>query len=76
MRGLRVQYFERLLFANETLAVATHRLPADDPDFECHGPASGFLFARTTSNPRSIAVLKSGPVSSLVTSTTTGLETA
>jgi AraC family transcriptional regulator len=50
MRGLRLRYFERLLFASDTLAVATHRLPADDPEFEGHGPASGFfiVFPRNT----------------------------
>jgi AraC family transcriptional regulator len=50
MRGLRLQYFERLLFANDTLAIATHRLPAGDPEFEGHGPASGFfvVFPRNT----------------------------
>lgn len=50
MRGLRLRYFERLLFAGETLAIATHRLPADDPDFASHGPTSGFfvVFPRNT----------------------------
>ena len=37
---LRVLPFERLLFASETLAVGTHRLPADDPRFESYGPTS------------------------------------
>jgi len=41
--ALRVLPFERLLFASETVAVGTHRLPADDPRFECYGPASAFL---------------------------------
>jgi AraC family transcriptional regulator len=40
---LRVLPFERLLFTSETLAVGTHRLPADDPRFESYGPASAFL---------------------------------
>jgi AraC family transcriptional regulator len=50
MRGLRVLPFERLLFANETLAVGSHRLPATDPRFECYGPTSAFLlvFPRTS----------------------------
>jgi len=43
MRGLRVLHFEQLLFANETLAVGTHRLPATDPQFESYGPTSAFL---------------------------------
>ena len=43
MRGLRVLPFERLLFANETLAIGSHRLPADDPQFESYGPASAFF---------------------------------
>ncbi|HYC93689.1 MAG TPA: helix-turn-helix transcriptional regulator [Thermoanaerobaculia bacterium] len=38
--GLRVLPFERLLFTSETLAVGTHRLPADDPRFESYGPTS------------------------------------
>lgn len=47
---LRVLPFERLLFAGETLAVGTHRLPADDPRFESYGPTSAFLlvFPRST----------------------------
>ena len=41
--NLRVLSFERLLFASDTLAVGSHRLPASDPQFESHGPASGFF---------------------------------
>jgi AraC-like DNA-binding protein len=41
--GLRVLPFERLLFTSETLAVGTHRLPADDPRFESYGPTSAFF---------------------------------
>ncbi|HEX6088487.1 MAG TPA: helix-turn-helix transcriptional regulator [Thermoanaerobaculia bacterium] len=41
--GLRVLPFERLLFTSETLAVGTHRLPADDPRFESYGPTSAYL---------------------------------
>ncbi|HVE72165.1 MAG TPA: helix-turn-helix transcriptional regulator [Thermoanaerobaculia bacterium] len=40
---LRVLPFERLLFASDTLAVGTHRLPADDPRFESYGPTSAHL---------------------------------
>ncbi len=40
---LRVLPFERLLFTSETLAVGSHRLPADDPQFESYGPTSAFL---------------------------------
>lgn len=40
---LRVLPFERLLFASDTLAVGTHRLPADDPRFESYGPTSAFF---------------------------------
>ena len=43
MRELRVLPFERLLFASETLAVGSHRLPAHDPQFESYGPTSAFL---------------------------------
>jgi AraC family transcriptional regulator len=43
MRGLRILPFERLLFANETLAIGSHRLPADDPQFESYGPTSAFF---------------------------------
>lgn len=43
MRGLRVLSFEKLLFANETLAVGSHRLPAGDPRFETYGPTSAFF---------------------------------
>lgn len=43
MRELRVLPFEKLLFANETLAVGTHRLPASHPEFESYGPTSAFL---------------------------------
>ena len=41
--GLRVLPFERLLFTSETLAVGTHRLPADDPRFESYGPTSAYF---------------------------------
>lgn len=41
--SLRVLSFERLLFAGDTLAVGSHRLPANDPHFESYGPASAFF---------------------------------
>lgn len=43
VQELRVRPFEKLLFANETLAVGTHRLPSSHPEFESYGPASSFL---------------------------------
>lgn len=43
MRDLRVMPFERLLFASDTLAVGTHRLPASDPRFASYGPTSAFF---------------------------------
>ena len=43
MQNLRVLPFEKLLFANETLAVGTHRLPSSHPEFESYGPTSSFL---------------------------------
>jgi AraC family transcriptional regulator len=43
MRGLRVLSFEKLLFASDTLAIGSHRLPAGDPRFETYGPTSGFF---------------------------------
>jgi AraC family transcriptional regulator len=43
MRGLRVLPFEKLLFASETLAIGSHRLPADDPLCASYGPASAFF---------------------------------
>lgn len=48
--ALRVLSFERLLFASDTLAVGSHRLPASDPRFESYGPASAFflVFPRTS----------------------------
>jgi len=43
MHELRVLPFEKLLFANETLAVGSHRLPSSHPEFESYGPTSAFL---------------------------------
>ena len=51
---VRVLPFERLLLASDLVAVGSHRLPADHPQFESYGPTSAFLLVF----PRSSTIIE------------------